>query len=82
MDCFFTSVHENKIWGDNNNDAYSGGGSLIEFNKNTYVPFLKNYIINNHIKTIVDLGCGDFNCGKLIYDYLDILYTVYDTYKK
>jgi hypothetical protein len=40
-------------------------------------------IINdNNIKNIVDLGCGDFICGKIIYDDLDILYTGYDTYKK
>jgi hypothetical protein len=85
MELFFTNVYENEIWGDDNNDAYngsSGGGSFVEFNKSTYVPFLKKYIIKNNIKTIVDLGCGDFKCGKLIYDDLDILYTGYDTYKK
>lgn len=31
---------------------------------------------------MVDLGCGDFRCGKLIYDDLDVLYTGYDAYKK
>lgn len=85
MDIFFTNIYENKSWGDNNNTEYSGssgGGSFIEFNQDTYVPFLKNYIVNNNIKSIVDLGCGDFKCGKLIYDDLDILYTGYDTYKK
>jgi len=85
MDLFFTNIYENKTWGHNNNNEYSGssgGGSLIEFNKDTYVPFLKNYIVNNNIKNIVDLGCGDFKCGKLIYDDLDISYTGYDTYKK
>lgn len=85
MDLFFINVYENKIWGDDNNDAYngsSGAGSFVEFNKYTYVPFLKKTIIKNNIKTIVDLGCGDFKCGKLIYDDLDILYTGYDTYKK
>jgi len=85
MDLFFTNVYETKLWGDNNNDLYngsSGGGSFIEFNKYTYVPFLKKYILNNNIKNIVDLGCGDFKCGKLIYDDLDILYTGYDTYEK
>ena len=85
MDLFFTNIYENKKWGDNDNDEYSGssgGGSFIEYNKDTYVPFLKNYIVNNNIKNIVDLGCGDFKCGKLIYDDLDILYTGYDTYKK
>jgi hypothetical protein len=35
--------------GDNNNNEYngsSGGGSEIEYNKNTYVPFLRNFIVN------------------------------------
>ena len=85
MEKYFTDIYENKIWGDNKNDQYngsSGGGSDIEFNEYTYVPFLKKYIINNNIKKIVDLGCGDFKCGNLIYDDLDILYTGYDTYKK
>ena len=43
---------------------------------------MKNFITNNNIKTVVDLGCGDFKCGELIYDDLDIKYTGYDTYKK
>ena len=85
MENFFTYVYENKIWGDNKNNEYkgsSGGGSDIKYNKDTFVPFLKKYIINNNIKNIVDLGCGDFRCGKIIYDDLDILYTGYDTYKQ
>lgn len=85
MENFFTYVYENKIWGDNKKNEYngsSGGGSDIEYNKDTFVPFLKKYIINNNIKNIVDLGCGDFKCGKIIYDDLDILYTGYDTYKQ
>jgi len=30
----------------------------------------------------VDLGCGDFKCGKYIYDDLNIKYYGYDTYNK
>ena len=85
MEQIFTNVYENKIWGDNNNPEYngsSGGGSDIDYNINNYVPFLKKFIIDNKIKTVVDLGCGDFRCGKLIYDELDVSYTGYDTYKK
>ena len=85
MEKVFTDIYENKIWGDNYNLEYigsSGGGSDIECNINTYVPFLKKLIIHNNIKNIVDLGCGDFKCGKLIYDDLNIQYTGYDTYKK
>ena len=85
MENIFTNVYENSIWGNNNNDKYngsSGSGSDIDYNKDTYIPFLKKFIVDNNIKNIVDLGCGDFKCGKLLYDDLDILYTGYDTYKK
>ena len=70
MEQTFTNIYETNAWGNNQNVEYSGSsgdGSLIEYNKDTYVPFLKKFITDNNIKTIVDLGCGDFQCGKLIY---------------
>jgi len=85
MEKCFTNVYENKSWGNNHIAEYSGSsgcGSTLNYNANTYVPFLKKFITDNNIKNIVDLGCGDFICGKIIYDNLDILYTGYDTYKK
>jgi len=85
MESIFTHIYEKKIWGNNKNNEYtgsSGPGSNINYNKDTYGPVLKKFIVDNNIKNIVDLGCGDFKCGKLIYDDLDILYTGYDTYKK
>lgn len=84
MEKCFTDVYENNSWGNNfaEYNGSSGVGSAIEYNKDTYIPFLKKFITDNKIKNIVDLGCGDFRCGKLIYDDLDILYTGYDIYKK
>ena len=85
MEDIFTYIYEKNFWGNNNNVEYngsSGGGSALDYNKDTYVPFLKKFILDNNIKNIIDLGCGDFRCGKLIYDELDILYTGYDAYKK
>jgi hypothetical protein len=85
MEEIFTGVYENNIWGNNYMTEYkgsSGSGSHINYNIHNYVPFLKNFIILNNIKTIVDLGCGDFRCGKMIYDDLNISYTGYDVYKK
>lgn len=85
MEHIFTNVYECNIWGNNNATDYSGSsgeGSSIEYNKHTYVPFLRQFITDNTIKTVVDLGCGDFRCGKLIYDDLDVSYTGYDAYKK
>ena len=85
MEDVFTNIYEKNVWGNNNNSEYngsSGGGSDINYNKESYVPFLKKIITTNNIKSIVDLGCGDFRCGKLIYDDLDITYTGYDAYKQ
>jgi len=81
----FTTIYNTCEWGDNKEKKYlgsSGGGSSLHFNKDTYVPFLKDFIYKNKIKTVVDLGCGDFICGPSIYDsILDIKYFGYDTYK-
>ena len=85
MEKIFTNIYENKVWGDNKNNDYngsSGGGSDVNYNIDSYIPFLKNFISNNDIKSVVDLGCGDFRCGPLIYDNLNVLYTGYDTYEK
>jgi len=85
MEQTFTKVYESNEWGNNNIAEYngsSGDGSRLNYNKDTYVPFLQKFITDNNIKNIVDLGCGDFICGKIIYDELNILYTGYDTYKK
>ena len=85
MDTIFTKLYETAAWGNNANNAYSGSsgeGSSIEYNLYTYIPFVKKFIRDNGITTIVDLGCGDFRCGPLIYNDLHITYTGYDTYKK
>lgn len=85
MEQIFTNIYETNEWGSNGNEEYngsSGDGSTVDLNKDTYVPFLKKFITDNKIKKVVDLGCGDFLCGKLIYDDLDVSYTGYDAYGK
>jgi len=85
MEQVFTNIYENNLWGNNLNVNYngsSGPGSDIDFNKDTYVPFLRKFINDNKIINIVDLGSGDFKCGNLIYDDLNVYYTGYDAYKK
>lgn len=84
MESIFTNIYAQKQWGDNNCGEYngsSGPGSSVDYNKNSYIPFLQKFINNNNIKSVVDLGCGDFKCGPLIYDDLCISYTGYDAYK-
>jgi len=85
MEDVFTNIYENSVWGDNCNSEYNGSsgvGSTIDYNRNTYIPLIKNFICDNNIKNVVDLGCGDFRCGTLIYDDIEIVYTGYDAYKK
>ena len=85
METIFTDIYEGAVWGNNKNPEYSGssgGGSDIDYNIKSYIPFVRKFILENNINSIVDLGCGDFRCGPLIYNDLDIKYTGYDTYNK
>lgn len=85
MEKVFTDIYENCKWGNNKNDKYkgsSGGGSDIDYNKDIYIPFIKSFIKDNQVSSVVDLGCGDFRCGPLIYNDLDVSYTGYDVYHK
>ena len=79
----FTTIYKNNIWGDDNNSEYkgtSGNGSKIEYNYE-YIKQLKQFINKYKIKSVVDLGSGDFLCGNSIYNGMDIYYTGYDIYK-
>jgi hypothetical protein len=85
MEYTFTNIYNTEKWGDNNTFEYSGSsgwGGHLDYNISDYIPFLKKFIIDNNIKSVIDLGCGDFRCGKAIYSDLDVLYTGYDVYKK
>jgi len=85
MEEVFTHIYETAVWGNNKNKDYngsSGGGSDVHYNITTYIPFLQKFIKDHSIKTVVDLGCGDFKCGPYIYNELDVTYTGYDTYNK
>ena len=84
MENVFTHIYESAQWGNNKNDNYSGssgGGSEIEYNV-PFIKMLKKILHVEKIRHIVDLGCGDFKIGTLVYDDIDVLYTGYDSYKK
>jgi hypothetical protein len=79
----FTAIYEEKIW--NELEEYttnSGNGSDIDYNINSFFPFLKDFILKHNITSITDLGCGDFICGPHVYNDLDLKYYGYDTYSK
>ena len=56
----FDDIYINKVWGvDENGEGISGSGSKVE-NNIKYLNFLNTFIKINKIKSIVDLGCGDW----------------------
>ena len=84
MESIFTNIYESSKWGDNKDNNYSGSsgpGSDVEYNKK-YIEIVKKVIKDYNINNIVDLGCGDFRIGRLLYDDINVLYTGYDAYKK
>ncbi len=80
----FTNIYETGTWGDNGNSEYkgsSGDGSIIEKNQE-YITFIKSFIKDKQIQSVCDLGCGDWKCGNMIYDDLQVEYNGYDAYAK
>lgn len=77
----FEHVYEEAMWGkDEKGNGTSGYGSTVEFNKN-YIQFVRDFIIKNKVKTVVDIGCGDWQFSDQIYNDLDVKYEGYDCVK-
>jgi hypothetical protein len=74
----FTQTYQNKLWGGTEgNEFFSGSGSLDKFAA-PYVEWLTRFIAERGIKTIVDLGCGDFRIGQQICSAISVKYVGVD----
>jgi hypothetical protein len=83
MEDVFTGIYERGYWGSNMSPAYrgsSGSGSDPEYNR-PYIEWLRALIRDRKIRTVVDLGCGDFRTGPSIYEGLNVVYTGLDVYR-
>ena len=83
MEAVFSDIYERSYWGSNMKAAYrgsSGSGSDPDYNRQ-YIEWLRDFIRDRKIQTVVDLGCGDFRCGPLIYEGIPISYTGLDVYR-
>lgn len=72
----FQDIYKNDTWGyvryeTAPSDFYSGPGSYADGLVNPYVSMIKEFVSEKGIKTIVDLGCGDFNVGSKIAPLVD-----------
>ncbi len=55
----FREIYEKNVWGGNAGEFYSGEGSGEKYARR-YAETIKNFIAENNIERVVDLGCGDF----------------------
>ena len=77
----FDNIYKNNVWGKGKIEGgSSGSGSSPEVNK-LYLSFLSSFIKENNIKSIVDIGCGDWQIMSLL-NMDNIHYRGYDVSKK
>lgn len=61
----FSKIYRTKAWGDSPDKFFSGPGSNIEYCQD-YIEFVKRFISEHSIKSIIDIGCGDFRISSQI----------------
>jgi hypothetical protein len=80
-----TETYTKNKWGKNFDSCYSGSsgdGSKLPYNLPEYIPLIKDFLNTREIKSVVDLGCGDFVIGPYLYEGMELSYTGYDAYYK
>lgn len=58
----FTDIYKSNLWGGAPGDFFSGSGSDMAASSD-FVHTVNAFILENHIQSVVDLGCGDFRVG-------------------
>lgn len=76
----FTEVYKNKVWGANEEgEGCSGSGAKLETTEE-YRNYLQTFLNDNDIRTVVDVGCGDWAWSWAI-DWSNTHYYGYDVVK-
>lgn len=70
----FTDIYLQGKWGKGDTPFFSGTGSIEETYR-PYIQFMQDFIRKHQIKTVVDLGCGDFRVGRHLAQQPDLNYT-------
>ncbi len=72
----FSRIYGSGLWGKSGGQFFSGSGST-DAHALQYVGMLAEYVEKHSIRSVVDLGCGDFAIGRRIAD-LGVDYTGVD----
>ena len=63
----FDTIYRDRLWG---GSQLSGHGSVGE-HATTYIDFIRQFAEENLVRTILDVGCGDFEIGSRICNSVD-----------
>jgi SAM-dependent methyltransferase len=83
----FGEIYRDGLWGGDRGQFYSGAGSDDEVSAE-YVAIVRKYIDDHDIRSIVDLGCGDFRVGRQLlrpgisYVGVDLVPQLIDSHQK
>ena len=66
----FSDIYDRNRWGGERGEMYSGSGSRGEAAVQ-YANSVMDFILSNNIKSVVDLGCGDFFIGQQIAEVVE-----------
>jgi SAM-dependent methyltransferase len=61
----FREVYLKNVWGGKPGELCSGSGAAEEY-AGPYAEAIRRFVESHGIRTVVDLGCGDFSVGRLI----------------
>jgi SAM-dependent methyltransferase len=73
----FRKIYFSKAWGDEGSTFSSGAGSRGPASEQ-YCAAVADFIRTRHIRSVVDLGCGDFFVGSQLVEATNITYTGID----
>jgi len=63
----FTEIYKKQLWGKSpEGSKYCSGLGTIDSNVEKYIEVLKDFIKENNIKSVFEIGCGDFSIMKSV----------------
>ncbi|MBU8893198.1 MAG: class I SAM-dependent methyltransferase [Bacteroidales bacterium] len=78
----FTEIYNKNLWGKaQDGRQYCSGFGTEDPNVEKYIEILRNFINEFEIKSIFEIGCGDFTVMKSVLSHSDIRYTGSDIVK-
>jgi SAM-dependent methyltransferase len=60
----FSDIYAKKQWGDEEDQKFTSGSGSRAAYASPYCELIDSFIRKHKIKTVVDLGCGDFRVGR------------------